>query len=53
MPSRHEKQIYEGQSRRLEERRKSDRRKSVNIIKFLSYLAVAIAAVAVVKFLKL
>ena len=53
MASRHEKQIYEGQSRRVAERRKNDRRRSINIIKFLQYLAVIIATVAIVKFLKL
>jgi len=53
MASRHEKQIYEGQSRRVAERRKSDRRKSVNIINFFQYLAVIVATVAIVKYLKL
>jgi len=53
MASRHEKQIYEGQSRRVADRRKSDRRKSVTVIKFFQYLAIIIATVALVKFLKI
>lgn len=53
MASRHEKQIYDGQSRRVAERRKSDRRKSVSIIKFLQFLAVIAVTVAIVKYLKL
>jgi hypothetical protein len=53
MTSRHEKPIYEGQSRRVAERRKGDRRKSVTLIKLFQYLAVIVTTVVIVKYLKL